>query len=100
MLPQVNLQCLDEVVPHNTDPESATYRSQKERLERNEFFKECLAPPVLVLKVHQNAWHGCTNACLQEIKITRNLCSAHLLTRSTDTWQKERSKQASCKALT
>ena len=100
MLLQVNLQCLDEVVPHNTDPESATYRSQKERLERNEFFKECLAPLISVLKVHQNAWHGCTNACLQKIKITHNLCSAHLLTRSSDTWQKERSKQASCKALT
>lgn len=66
MLLQVNLQCLDEVVPHNTDPESATYRSQKERLERNEFFKECLAPPVSVLKVRQDAWHGCTNARLQE----------------------------------
>ena len=88
LLLQVNLQCLDEVVPHNTDPDSATYRSQKERLERNEFFKECLAPPVSVLKVRQNAWHGCANVCLQESKLAHDLCSAHLLVMSAGMWQK------------
>ena len=41
----------DEVIPHSQDPESRAYQSQKERLERNEFFKDCLAPQRAVLKV-------------------------------------------------
>ena len=42
---------MDDVVPHSQDEDSSTYHAQRERLERNEFFKECLAPLRLVLKV-------------------------------------------------
>ena len=45
----------DEVVPHSQDPDSRAYQSQKERLERNEFFKDCLAPQRAVLKVRPAA---------------------------------------------
>ena len=51
VLLQINLLGHDEVVPHNQDPDSQAYQSQKERLERNEFFKDCLAPQRAVLKV-------------------------------------------------
>ncbi len=51
VLVQIDLLGHDEVVPHNQDPESHAYQSQKERLERNEFFKDCLAPQRAVLKV-------------------------------------------------
>ena len=42
---------MDEVVPHSQDEDSSAYHAQRERLERNEFFKECLAPLRCVLKV-------------------------------------------------
>lgn len=48
---QLELLGLDEVVPHSEDTESRAYQGQKERLERNEFFKDCLAPQRAVLKV-------------------------------------------------
>ena len=47
----------DEVIPHSQDPESRAYQSQKERLERNEFFKDCLAPQRAVLKVSTAVAH-------------------------------------------
>ena len=42
---------MDVVVPHSQDEDSSIYHAQQERLERNEFFKECLAPLRCVLKV-------------------------------------------------
>ena len=51
VLVQIDLLGHDEVIPHSEDPESRAYQSQKERLERNEFFKDCLAPQRAVLKV-------------------------------------------------
>lgn len=42
---------LDDAVPHSQDPDSIVYQRLRERLERNEFFRDCLAPQRSVLKV-------------------------------------------------
>lgn len=48
---QVVLMGLDDAVPHSQDPDSIVYQRLRERLERNEFFRDCLAPQRSVLKV-------------------------------------------------
>ena len=51
---------MDDVVPHSQDEDSSAYHAQRERLERNEFFKECLAPLRCVLKVGNELQPLCT----------------------------------------
>ena len=50
---------MDDVVPHSQDEDSSAYHAQRDRLERNEFFKECLAPLRLVLKVLKVGMSSC-----------------------------------------
>lgn len=75
MLLQVELLGHDEVIPHSQEPGSQPYQSQKERLERNEFFKDCLAPQRCVLKV-SSANSYC---CADQPKAAIPVCSFHFL---------------------
>lgn len=44
MCVQVRLEGLDEALPLDKEEGSAAYRQQKEQLQRNEFYRDCMAP--------------------------------------------------------
>lgn len=51
---QVQLQGVDETIPLDENEGSAAYRQQREQLQRNEFFRDCLAPIMAEYKVRQS----------------------------------------------
>lgn len=44
MCTQVRLEGLDEALPLDKEEGSSAYRQQTEQLQRNEFFRDCMAP--------------------------------------------------------
>lgn len=44
MCTQVRLQGLDEALPLDKEEGSSAHRQQKEQLQRNEFYRDCMAP--------------------------------------------------------
>ncbi len=61
MCAQVQLKGVDETLPLDEKEGSAAWRQQKEQLQRNEFFRDCLAPILAEYKVRQySSCHSCS----------------------------------------